>query len=125
MTGGQGADVIYEVLGGDICQQCMRCINWKGRLLVIGFTTGEIPKIATNLTLLKGAAIIGVFWGAFTGREPELHAKNTETLLNYLQEGKIKPAITATYPLERAKDAIAALADRSAAGKLVVRVRDE
>lgn len=125
LTNGQGADVIYEVLGGDICQQCMRCINWKGRLLIIGFTTGEIPKIPTNLALLKGCDIVGVFWGSFTGREPEVHAENTRQLLDYLKSGKIKPAITATYPLERAKEAIQALADRTVAGKLVVRVRDE
>jgi NADPH:quinone reductase len=119
-TGG-GADVIYDAVGGAYCEPALRAMNWDGRYLVIGFPAG-IPRPPLNLTLLKSSAIIGVFWGAFTAREPAKNEANIAELFALYSEGKIKPRVSATYPLERGGEAIRALADRKATGKIVVTV---
>ena len=121
LTNGLGADVIYDPVGGDIFLQCMRCVNWKGRVLVIGFPAG-IPKVPTNLALLKGCSIVGVFWGSFTGREPEENNENFEELFALHAEGKIKPEITKSYSLDQAVEAIKSLEDRTATGKVVIEI---
>jgi NADPH2:quinone reductase len=118
---GGGADVIYDAIGGNYCEPALRAMNWDGRYLVIGFPAG-IPRPPLNLTLLKSCAIIGVFWGAFTAREPEKNEENIAELFALYAAGKIKPRISAHYPLERGGEAIRALSDRKATGKVVVTV---
>ncbi len=117
-TGG-GADVIYDAVGGDYCEPALRAMNWGGRYLVIGFPAG-IPTPPLNLTLLKSSSIVGVFWGASVAREPELHKGNVRDLFKLYSEGKVKPRISARYPLREGGKAIRALMDRTATGKLVV-----
>ena len=120
LTDGRGVDVVYDPVGGDLSEPALRSMAWKGRFLVIGFAAGDIPKIPLNLPLLKGCSVVGVFWGAFTGREPERNAANIRQLLEWLAEGKVTPHVSATYPLEQAADAISDLAERRATGKVVV-----
>ena len=120
LTDGLGADVIYDPIGGDIFMQCMRCINWKGRVLVIGFASGPIPEVPTNLALLKGCSIVGVFWGRFTGAEPEENSQNFNELFALHAEGKLKPQITKSYSLDDAAEAISSLENRKATGKVVI-----
>ncbi len=119
LTDGQGADVIYDPVGGDYCEPALRATNWEGRFLIIGFPAG-IAKIPMNLTLLKGCQIVGVFWGAFTAREPQRNKENIAELMKWYTEGKIKPFISSRYDLEHAGDAIRELMDRKAKGKVVV-----
>ncbi len=114
-----GADVIYDAVGGDYCEPALRAMNWNGRYLVIGFPAG-IPAPPLNLTLLKSSSIVGVFWGASVAREPELHKGNVRDLFGLYSQGKIKPRISARYPLAEGGKAIRALMDRTATGKLVV-----
>lgn len=116
---GGGADVIYDAVGGDYCEPALRAMNWNGRYLVIGFPAG-IPTPPLNLTLLKSSSIVGVFWGASVAREPKLHEGNVRDLFKLYAEGKIKPRISARYPLKDGGKAIRALMDRTATGKLVV-----
>jgi NADPH2:quinone reductase len=120
LTDGRGADVIYDPVGGDEFDQAIRCINWKGRYLVIGFASGRIPALPINLVLLKGCQVVGVFWGAFTAREPETNAANISELARWYADGKIKPHVCATYPLERAADALSAISARKAKGKIIL-----
>ena len=120
LTDGLGADVIYDPIGGDIFMQCMRCINWKGRVLVIGFASGPIPEVPTNLALLKGCSIVGVFWGRFTGAEPEENFQNFNELFALHAKGKLKPQITKSYSLDDAAEAISSLENRKATGKVVI-----
>ena len=120
LTDGLGADVIYDPIGGDIFMQCMRCINWKGRVLVIGFASGPIPEVPTNLALLKGCSIVGVFWGRFTGAEPEANSQNFDELFALHAEGNITPQITKSYSLDDAAEAISSLENRKATGKVVI-----
>jgi NADPH2:quinone reductase len=122
LTDGLGADVIYDPIGGDIFLQCMRCVNWKGRVLVIGFASGPIPEVPTNLALLKGCSIVGVFWGRFTGAEPEENSKNFDELFTLHAEGKLKPQITKSYSLDDAAEAISSLENRKATGKVVIEI---
>ena len=122
LTDGLGADVIYDPIGGDIFLQCMRCVNWKGRVLVIGFASGPIPEVPTNLALLKGCSIVGVFWGRFTGAEPEENSKNFDELFALHAEGKLKPQITKSYSLDNAAEAISSLENRKATGKVVIEI---
>jgi len=117
--GGDGPDVIYDPVGGDYAEPAFRAIAWNGRYLVIGFPAG-IPKLPLNLPLLKGASLVGVFWGAHTMREPERHAENVRALLDLYEAGRIRPRISDTYPLAEAGRALQALADRTATGKLVL-----
>jgi len=118
-VGPNGADVILDPVGGDYSEAALRSIAWEGRFLVVGFPAG-IAKLPLNLTLLKSCDVCGVFWGAFAAREPQRNAAHIERLFRWWAEGRIAPMISATYPLERAGEAIAALRDRKAIGKLVV-----
>ncbi|MFN3944937.1 MAG: NADPH:quinone oxidoreductase family protein [Allosphingosinicella sp.] len=120
-VGGQGADVIYDPVGGDYAEPALRSIAWEGRYLVVGFPAG-IPKLPLNLTLLKSCDVCGVFWGAFAARDPQANAEHIHTLFRLWDEGKIAPKVSATWPLERAGEAIAHMAARKAVGKLVVTV---
>ena len=122
LTDGDGADVIYDAVGGDTFLECLRCINWGGRILVVGFASGDIPKAPMNLLLLKGCSIVGVFWGAFAGRSPDQNRTNFEQLFRWAVDGTIEPHISATYPLSQAGEALTALATRTATGKVVLRV---
>jgi NADPH2:quinone reductase len=122
LTGGDGADVIYDPVGDKYAEPALRAIGWEGRYLVVGFAGGEVPKIPLNLTLLKGCEIVGVFWGDFMRRQPDLHRKLVGELLEWLRDGKVRPHVSEIYPLERAHEAIAAISERKALGKLVVRM---
>lgn len=118
-VGPNGADIIYDIVGGDYSEPALRAIAWEGRFLVVGFPAG-IAKMPLNLTLLKSCDIRGVFWGAFTAREPRKNEGNIAELFRLWKEGKINPLISETYPLERAHEAITKLESRGAIGKLVV-----
>lgn len=120
LTGGQGVDVIYDPVGGELFDQAVRGLAWNGRLLVVGFASGAIPQLAANLVLLKGAAVVGVFWGAFAQRQPEQNAANFRQLFAWQGEGKLKPLVSETFPLGEAGAAIEKLGQRQAVGKLVV-----
>ncbi|WP_336987137.1 NADPH:quinone oxidoreductase family protein [Altererythrobacter aquiaggeris] len=117
--GAEGANIIYDVVGGDYSEPALRSIAWEGRFLVVGFPAG-IARMPLNLTLLKSCDIAGVFWGAFAAREPAKNAANIAELFDLLKAGKINPMISETFPLERGGEAIAKLANREAIGKLVV-----
>jgi len=121
ITGG-GADVIYDPVGGDVFDQSLRCIAWDGRLLVIGFASGAIPSAKVNLILLKGCSVVGVFWGGFAAREPDTNRRNFELLFDWWKDGKLKPAISHRFPLEKAAEALGALARREVVGKAVLEV---
>ena len=120
LTEGHGIDAIVDPVGGPFTEPALRSLAWRGRLLVVGFAAGEIPKIPLNLVLLKGSAIVGVFWGDFLRREPAAFAASVAQLGKWHAEGKLKPHISATFPLERGADAITAMAERKAVGKIVV-----
>lgn len=119
LTDGRGVDVVYDCVGGDKAEQALRAIGWEGRFLVIGFTAG-IPAIPLNLALLKSCQIIGVFYGAMTAREPQKNAAISDQLIEWVANGDLQPFVSGHYPLERAGEALRALIDRQAAGKLVV-----
>ena len=118
-VGPSGADVIYDPVGGDYAEPALRAIAWEGRYLVVGFPAG-IPKLPLNLTLLKSCDVCGVFWGAFAARDPKANAGHVAELFRLWEAGTINPRVSATFPLERAGEAIAAMAARKAIGKLVV-----
>ena len=120
LTGGRGVDVVYDPVGGAYTEPALRSMAWRGRYLVIGFTAGEIPKPALNLVLLKGCAIVGVFYGGFAVAEPERYQVFMEELVGLLASGSIRPAITARYPLEQAVQALRTVADRKATGKIML-----
>src|SRR5258708_918686 len=117
--GPDGAQVIYDGVGGDYTEAALRAIGWQGRHLVVGFTAG-IAKLPLNLPLLKSCQIVGVFWGEFTARYPALHAANVAELMTLYLDGRIKPAVTERFPLARGGEAIARLGAREARGKVVV-----
>ena len=121
LTGGKGADVIYDPVGGAYAELALRSIAWEGRFLVIGFAAGEIPKIPLNLALLKGCDIVGVFWGAFTERDPKGHQANMAQLVSWAAEGKLSAHVHQVYPLERTAEALHALAQRKVMGKVILR----
>ncbi|MEA3041846.1 MAG: NADPH:quinone reductase [Sphingomonadales bacterium] len=120
-VGANGADLIYDPVGGDYAEPALRSIAWEGRYLVVGFPAG-IPKLPLNLTLLKSCDVCGVFWGAFAARDPKANAAHIATLFRLWDEGKIAPKVSATWPLDRGGEAIAHMAARKAVGKLVVTV---
>lgn len=122
LTGGKGVDVVYDCVGGDHTEAALRSIAWGGRLLVIGFAAGTIPKIPLNLYLLKNAAAIGVFWGEMIMREPAQHRANMIEVLDWVAQGRLKPHVHATYPLARIGEAIDALDKRRVTGKLIVEI---
>lgn len=121
LSGGEGADVVYDPVGGDYCEPSLRATGWEGRFLIVGFPAG-IAKVPMNLALLKGCQIVGVFWGAFTARHPERNKQNIAELMAWYTEGKIKPFVSNRYDMEHAGDAIRELMDRKAKGKVVVTV---
>jgi len=121
LCGGEGANIVYDAVGGDYAEPALRALAWEGRFLVVGFPAG-IPKIPLNLTLLKSCQIVGVFWGAFIMRNPARNAEYVAELFRFYEEGKIRPRVTATYPLERAAEALELLESRKATGKVVLTV---
>jgi NADPH2:quinone reductase len=123
LTGGQGADVIYDPVGGDLFDQAIRAIAWNGRLLVVGFASGRIPELPVNLALLKGAAVVGVFWGSFAQRQPQDNLANFQQLFAWHAAGRLKPLVSQVFPLARTAEAINALGQRKAVGMVVVQVR--
>ena len=119
-TGGKGPDVIYDPVGGIYAEPAFRSIGWRGRYLVVGFANGDIPKLPLNLTLLKGASLMGVFWGEFAKREPKANMGAMRELMGWLAEGKIKPLISARYALADAGKALSDMAARKVTGKVVI-----
>jgi len=120
----QGIDVIYDPVGDRFTEPALRNMAWNGRFLIVGFAAGEIPKIPANLTLLKGCSVVGVFWGAFTAKEPKAHIQNVKELMQLFAEGKINPRVSEVFPFEQYEDALAALSSRRAKGKVVLKVSD-
>ena len=115
-----GYDIIYDPIGDCYTEPAFRAIGWKGKYLVVGFAAGEIPKLPINLTLLKGASLVGVFWGTFTGLESEVNQKNIAEINQLLSEGKIKPLISKEVPMENAVEAIKMIGNRGVIGKVVL-----
>jgi NADPH2:quinone reductase len=122
LTAGRGVDIVYDPVGGAYTEPALRSLAWRGRLLVVGFAAGEIPKIPLNLTLLKGCSIVGVFWGEFTRREPERFAESMRQLGRWFADGRLKPHVSHTFPLEQAADALTLMANRQVKGKVVLTV---
>lgn len=120
LTGGRGADVIYDCIGGEAAEPLLRALTWQGRFLVVGFAAGEIPKFPLNLLLVKGIAALGVFWGEAIRRDPAAHRDGMTELLGWVAAGMLKPRMHGTYRLENIREALAVLESRSAKGKLVV-----
>lgn len=120
LTAGKGVDVVYDPVGGPYSEPALRDMAWNGRFLVVGFAAGEIPKVPLNLALLKGCSIVGVFWGAFTRNEPERNRRNNEELMQLYLAGKVRPHIHATYPLERAAEALNEVMYKRVSGKVVL-----
>jgi NADPH2:quinone reductase len=121
LTSGSGVDVVYDPVGGGHAEAALRGMAWRGRYLVVGFASGEIPKIPLNLVLLKGCAIVGVFWGSFAMREPAKNRGHAEQILAWVAEGKLRPAVDAVLPFEEAGTALTRLEERRVKGKLVLR----
>jgi len=119
-TDGKGPDVIYDPVGGEYAEPAFRSIGWRGRYLVIGFANGEIPKLPFNLMLLKGASVVGVFWGEFAKREPAANAKAMRQLMGWMAEGKVRPHVSARYSLEQTAQALNDMAARKVTGKVVI-----
>jgi NADPH2:quinone reductase len=120
IAGANGVDVVYDAVGGQYTEPALRSTAWRGRLLVVGFAAGDIPRIPLNLTLLKGCSIVGVFWGDFARREPERFALRVKQLGEWFQQGKLKPHVSATLPLDRAVEALQMMASRKVIGKVVL-----
>lgn len=120
LTGGKGVDVVYDPVGGDYAEPAIRSMAWNGRYLVIGFASGPIPKIPLNLALLKGCSLVGVFWGRFSGEEPEQNIKNIEELWELFASGKISPVVTDSFPFEQYEEAFNCLIERRARGKVIM-----
>ena len=120
LTSGNGCDVIYDPVGGPLAEPALRGTAWQGRYLVIGFASGEIPKIPLNLVLLKGCQIVGVFWGSFAMREPARNRAHADQLFAWVAEGKLRPAIDVTLPFTQAADALHRIEKRQVKGKIVL-----
>ena len=120
LTAGKGVDVVYDPVGGPYSEPALRDMAWNGRFLVVGFAAGDIPKVPLNLTLLKGCSIVGVFWGAFTRNEPERNRENNYDLMAMYAAAKVRPHIHATYPLERAAEALNEVINKRVTGKVVL-----
>jgi NADPH2:quinone reductase len=119
-TAGKGPDVVYDPVGGELAEPAFRSIAWRGRYLVIGFAAGPIPALPWNLALLKGASVVGVFWGDFARREPQANAAAMAKLLQWYAQGKIKPVIDRSMPMAELPGAFARMASRAVMGKLVL-----
>ncbi|MDG9668113.1 NADPH:quinone oxidoreductase family protein [Hahella sp. CR1] len=124
MTEGRGVDVVYDPVGGALTDKALRSMAWGGRHLVVGFASGEIPKLPANLTLLKGCEVVGVFWGAFTQRQPQDNLQNFQRMFQWMQEGRLQPRVSKVYPFEQAAQAISDMAERRLVGKAVVRIAE-
>ncbi len=120
LSGGGGVDVVYDPVGGDLTEAALRSIAWEGRLLVVGFASGAIPKLPANLLLLKGCQAMGVFWGAFAQRDPDRNRTHFERVLGWVAEKKLSPHVDATFPFDRAAEALERIARREVKGKLVL-----
>ncbi|MFQ5612265.1 MAG: NADPH:quinone oxidoreductase family protein [Anaerolineae bacterium] len=120
LTGGRGADVIFDPVGGDAFEQSLRCISWEGRLLTIGFASGRIPQAPVNLVLVKNFSVVGFYWGSYLQRNPQVIRDSLDVLLDWFQAGTLKPHISLTVPLERAAEGLYALLKRKSTGKVVV-----
>jgi NADPH2:quinone reductase len=120
LTKGNGVDVVYDPVGGPLAEQALRGTGWNGRFLVVGFASGEIPKIPLNLVLLKGCQIVGVFWGSFAMREAAKNREHASKIFAWIAEGKLHPAIDATLPFAQAAEALQRLERREVKGKLVL-----
>ena len=120
LTGGNGVDVVYDPVGGAFAELAVRSMAWQGRYLVVGFAAGDIPKIPVNLLLLKSSALLGVFWGAAAQRDPAQNARNMAELMAWYAQGKLKPHISATYPLTRAVEALNEVMNRKVMGKVIL-----
>jgi NADPH:quinone reductase len=116
----KGVDVLYDCVGGDAAEPSLRAMAWEGRYLVLGFASGDIPRIPLNLVLLKGCQIVGVFWTSFVEREPEKHRANTAQILEWCWEGKLAPHIHATFPLAETANALAQIEGRKVTGKVII-----
>ena len=121
VTGGKGPDVIYDPVGGPYSEPALRAIAWEGRFLVVGFAAGDIPKLPLNLVLLKNCDVRGVFWGAWSERAPDAHRANIAQLMRWCADGKLAVHVHAVYPLAQTADALKAIANRSAMGKVILR----
>jgi NADPH2:quinone reductase len=120
MTGGKGPDVVYDPVGGDLAEPVFRSIAWRGRYLVVGFAQGGIPSLPLNLALLKGASIVGVFWGEFARREPQANARALGELAQWYAQGKVKPVIDQRLPMKALPQAFERMGTRKVRGKLVL-----
>jgi NADPH2:quinone reductase len=120
LTDGKGVDVVYDAVGGPYTEPAFRSLAWRGRLLVVGFAAGEIPKLPLNLALLKGASVIGVFWGDFVRREPKEFERSLRQLGEWYRQGKLRPHVSQTFPLEKAAEALKLMAARQVKGKVVL-----
>jgi NADPH:quinone reductase len=125
LTDDKGADVIYDPVGGDLFDQSCRCINWNGRLLVVGFTSGRIPEYKANLALLKGSSMVGVFLGRFRKEEPQEYEKNFAELLALYDAGKLKPLVTQSYAMEDYVKAFNVFTERKVMGKVTLEIKSE
>ncbi|MGF1510793.1 MAG: NADPH:quinone oxidoreductase family protein [Myxococcota bacterium] len=121
LTGGHGADIVYDPVGGSLTEQALRATNWDGRLLVVGFASGEIPKVPLNLPLLKGCQILGVFWGSFIARSPDLHREYVQEIFEWTRQGLLRPHIDRVYGFEDAGRALSDLSERRVRGKVLLR----
>lgn len=121
-VGEQGVDVVYECVGGDTFKACLSNIAWNGRLLVVGFACGDIPKISVNLALVKGCSIVGVFWGSFVQKQPQVFINNMQQLMQWYQDGKVRVVIDEVFPLSATADAINKLMSRKVKGKVVIQL---
>lgn len=119
-TDGSGVDVVYDPVGGQATELALRSTRWGGRLLVIGFTAGTIPKIPLNLPLLKGNSLVGVYWGRFTMEQPDQNAANSKQIVEWVENGKLNPLIQKTYTLDSGREAMRWVADRKAIGRVII-----
>lgn len=124
LTGGAGADVVFDPVGGEVFDASLRAIAWCGRIVVVGFASGTVPQPKANHLLVKNVAVLGLYWGSYRGRAPELLRRQFEDLFAWVREGRLQPLVGATYPLDRAVDALADLKARKATGKLVLTTGD-
>ncbi len=122
MTAGDGADVVYDPVGGELAEQALRATAWHGRYLVVGFASGDIPKFAANLALLKEASIIGVWWGTWAARNPAIQMQNVQELAALITDGKLKPRVTESYAFEDYAAAFRSITERRALGKVILRM---
>ena len=122
ITGGRGADVFFDPVGGDMFDAALRCINWEGRLITVGYTSGTIPEVAANRILLKNISLVGLYWGGYQQKDPATLLKSLHTLLGWYSNQRLKPHVSATYPLAEVSDAMQRLIDRESTGKVVLTI---